>query len=79
MHKEEVLALLVYLGACKEAIQWIEAHPSDNAETVYNDCNNMGYFGWLRKALDIKPTPHTKPPWNVIEQAIRNNPIWRRT
>ena len=76
MHKSEVLGVLIYLGACNQAIRWIEEHPSDSAETVYNDCTDIDYLRWLTGALNIN-TLSIKPPWETVRLAVYKYPVWR--
>ena len=53
MTKQRLLAILDRLEACPEALVWVSRHPSDDAETIYNGCENLPWLIWLYEELGI--------------------------
>ena len=48
--QKRVIEKLEAMGACSEAIEWLEAQPSQQA--AWDNCQNNGWMHWLLGRLD---------------------------
>lgn len=56
MTKDELIEYLTMAGACEDAIEWINDHPSDEAEEIYeswpDENSEIGWLSWFEYECD---------------------------
>lgn len=69
MHKRNLQKRMKELGACAEATEWVAAHPSNDAATIWRDCHYVDWLIWFFSR--VRPKLAQRFAFACADRAVR--------